>query len=265
MGVETKRYIRKPLYVDAVRITTENFEEIAAWCDGKIQKGEVPPGSGKEKTYIKVQVVKPMNVRQTMAFVGDWILLQNETYKIYTNKAFKLAFDLVEETQLVSPSNAKEAPEQERRAQEKKEPLPPQPRRVGANVEIRDDRPKEEPQESPEMKEARETIEADGGTVEPATPEAIAEVVEEQQPPEEAIEVEDSPTAPPVEEDEDRPIAEETPIAPPPTPAIVPPEPEHAGKRVLSEHEQRVLGPDEVRNMVRSGDVVLAQDLAEAP
>lgn len=325
MGVTTKRYVRKPLYVDAVRITTENFEEIASWCDGKIQTGEVPPGSGKEKTYIKVQVVKPMNVRQTMAFVGDWLLKQGDTYKIYTNKAFKLAFDEVDE----QSKEAKTQPPKER-----KDDLPPQPRRVGGNVRFEDKRekPKEikdaeiksvgpvaeepnpetgvqpiesvTPQPSNAMQEAVEQIEADGGTVEPATPEAIAEVVTEQQPevpvdpalledarsdadPEEQIVVEDSPTAPPVEEDEDRPVGE-TPIAPPPTPAIVPPEPEpdrlqvetggdrkikhepvgpvgreHDGKRVLTEHEQRVLGPDEVRKMVRAGEVILAQDLVE--
>jgi hypothetical protein len=328
MGVKTKRYIRKPLYVEAVRVTTDNFEEIAAWCDGKIQEGEAPPGSGKRKKYIRVLVQNPKNPRQTMAFVGDWLLCQNGNYKIYTNKAFKLAFDLdTEKPELVSEHNAREA-----KAQEKRSDLPPQPRHVGGNIEIQDRRVHPEaatdsvptregekalvegtkaaikdhlPSESPEMKQARESIEADGGTVEPATPEAIAEVIEEQesvkegrvdpeaiaaamqeqpvQPVDEGIAVSDSPTAPPVQGEEkmvpvDPSLLEdhvpiEAAIPEPVIPPEVAPQPEAvseqspevaaAGKRVLSEHEQKVLGPDEVRQMVQSGDVILAQDLAE--
>lgn len=88
---------------------------------------------------------------------------------------------------------------------------------------------------------------------------------------------------------------EATPIAPPPTPAIIPPQPEEprlqtetdddgklkhepeshipeeaggrshldvGGKRVLSQDEQKTMTSDEVRDLVRTGEVVLEQDLA---
>jgi len=95
MSVTTTKFIRKPLYVDAVRITRANFEEIAAWCQGEIQQDEVP-GKGTSKPFIRVRVHNPKNPRQTKAMVGDWLLYTERGYKVYTNKAFLESFDEVE-------------------------------------------------------------------------------------------------------------------------------------------------------------------------
>lgn len=92
MGVTTTQYIRKPLYVDAVRITSGNFDEIATWCQGEVQQDEVP-GKGTGKKFIRVRVHNPKNPRQTKAFVGDWLLYTERGYKVYTNKAFHASFD----------------------------------------------------------------------------------------------------------------------------------------------------------------------------
>lgn len=94
MSVVTVKYIRKPLYVDAVRITAMNFDEVVSWCQGEMQQEEVP-GKGTTKKFIKVRVHNPKNVRQTKAFIGDWILYTERGYKIYTNKAFHESFDEV--------------------------------------------------------------------------------------------------------------------------------------------------------------------------
>jgi hypothetical protein len=88
MSVTTTRHIRKPLYVDAVRVTERNFEEIAEWCQGEIRHDEV---TGKQ--YIRIRVHKPWNPRQTQAFVGDWLLYTEKGYKVYTHKAFLASFD----------------------------------------------------------------------------------------------------------------------------------------------------------------------------
>lgn len=92
MSVSTEQYIRKPLYVAAVRITNGNFEEIAAWCQGEILQDDVP-GQGTGKQYIHVRVHNPKNTRQTKAYVGDWLLYTERGYKVYTNKAFHASFD----------------------------------------------------------------------------------------------------------------------------------------------------------------------------
>jgi len=94
MGVTTTQYIRKPLYVDAIRVTGGNFDEIAAWCLGEVQQDEVP-GKGTGKKFIRVRVHNPKNPRQTKAFVGDWLLYTERGYKVYTNKAFHESFDEV--------------------------------------------------------------------------------------------------------------------------------------------------------------------------
>ena len=92
MSVSTEQYIRKPLYVAAVRITNGNFEEIATWCQGEILQDDAP-GLGTGKPYIHVRVHNPKNTRQTKAFVGDWLLYTERGYKVYTNKAFLASFD----------------------------------------------------------------------------------------------------------------------------------------------------------------------------
>lgn len=86
MTIVTARYVRKPLFVDAVRITKENFNEIAGWCQGTIVDRE------PESPHIKVRVHQPKNVRQMKAYVGDWLLYSEYGYKIYTDRAFQNSF-----------------------------------------------------------------------------------------------------------------------------------------------------------------------------
>lgn len=99
----TQKFVRKPLYVDAVQVTEENFSEIARWCFGEISNIDESPVDKAEpiqpsKQYIHVRVHNPKNPRQTKAFVGDWILYTERGYKVYTSKAFLANFDPVEET-----------------------------------------------------------------------------------------------------------------------------------------------------------------------
>ena len=93
MSVTTTRHVRKPLFVDAVRITDANFEDIAKWCQGEIQQDDAPVGTSTGKKFIKIRVHNPKNPRQTKAFVGDWLLYTERGYKVYTNKAFHASFD----------------------------------------------------------------------------------------------------------------------------------------------------------------------------
>lgn len=96
--METQQYQRKPIMVEAVRVTEENFFDVAQWCQGAIvssEKGnrsldELKQDKGK---FIKVRVINPQRVRQTKAYVGDWVLYSEYNgYKVYTNGAFENAF-----------------------------------------------------------------------------------------------------------------------------------------------------------------------------
>lgn len=96
----TKKYVRKPLYVDAVQVTEENFGTIARWCFGEVGNIDESPVDMSQdyspnEQYIHVRVHNPKNPRQTKAFVGDWILYTDRGYKVYTTKAFLASFDLV--------------------------------------------------------------------------------------------------------------------------------------------------------------------------
>jgi hypothetical protein len=100
MSVSTTQFIRKPLYVDAVRVTSKNFDEIAAWCQGQVLEDDDPEkGSGKK--YIRVRVHNPINPRQTRAYIGDWILYTEKGYKIYSNQAFRASFDEASEEEIL--------------------------------------------------------------------------------------------------------------------------------------------------------------------
>lgn len=90
MAIETKRYVRKPLYVDAVKVTKENFDDLLVWCQGDLGTVEGHP----ETQFIRIRVHNPQSPRQTRAFVGDWILYTERGYKIYTEKAFTENFDV---------------------------------------------------------------------------------------------------------------------------------------------------------------------------
>jgi hypothetical protein len=96
--VQTLKFVRKPFYVDAVRVTSANMSEVAQWCGGTVRQakpdGDVQQGRIPQK-YVEVPVYLPMNDRQKMAFVGDWVLFAGKGYKVYTNPAFNKTFQAV--------------------------------------------------------------------------------------------------------------------------------------------------------------------------
>lgn len=93
--MKTAKYARKPFEIDAVQVTAENLEEVAAWCEGEIIGVDGEMEKSVEERYIKVHVHRPMNEKQTKAFVGDWVLYAGKGFKVYTNKAFEASFELV--------------------------------------------------------------------------------------------------------------------------------------------------------------------------
>lgn len=95
----TTKYVRKPLFVDAVRVTGRNWREVATWCNGEM----VEPADGTAP-FIQVEVTNPLNVRQSQARIGDWILSTDRGYKVYTPKAFDNSFDPVPSSMLIVKS-----------------------------------------------------------------------------------------------------------------------------------------------------------------
>jgi hypothetical protein len=83
--MDTQRFMYVPLFVDGVQVTAENMAEVAEWCEGKIDNTII---KGKNQPFIKVDVLRPISLRQTRAFVGDWVLkIANGKLRVYTQKA----------------------------------------------------------------------------------------------------------------------------------------------------------------------------------
>lgn len=88
MSLKTHKFARKPFYVDAVRVSESNIEEVAEWCKGKVETED-------GQTFIRVEVNRPLNERQTQAFIGDWVLFAGTGFKVYQPKAFDRSFEKV--------------------------------------------------------------------------------------------------------------------------------------------------------------------------
>lgn len=100
----TKKYIRKPLIVEAVQVTEENFEIVKRWCIGTVCNNNetfVNPAAplNPATQYIRVRVHHPKNSSQTKAYVGDWILYTDRGYKVYKTRPFQENFDLLSAVQ----------------------------------------------------------------------------------------------------------------------------------------------------------------------
>jgi len=97
MSLKPVKYVRKPFYIDAIQVTTENLNEVAKWCQGEVRWAcRDPKGTAEKDAYVKVRVHRPLNERQTQAFVGDWVLYAGTGYKVYTLKAFTNSFEVVD-------------------------------------------------------------------------------------------------------------------------------------------------------------------------
>lgn len=98
--MKTEKYTRKPFEVEAVQVTDENFEDVAAWCDGTIVTSRSPKSEdglfeSESERYIKVDVSRPLNERQTKAYVGDWLLSAVKGFKVYADGPFTRNFTKV--------------------------------------------------------------------------------------------------------------------------------------------------------------------------
>ena len=71
----TTKYVRKPLFVDAVQVTEQNFADIARWCFGEIGNIDESPVDRSAdvqptKQYIHVRVHNPKEPAADKSFCG---------------------------------------------------------------------------------------------------------------------------------------------------------------------------------------------------
>lgn len=99
MALEIEIYERKPLKVEVVTVTPENFEEVAKWTDGVIIHEE------SQAPYIKIQTFRPKTENQTRAFYGSLVLKSDNGFKIYNKTAFDVFFQKTQKKLVWSTSD----------------------------------------------------------------------------------------------------------------------------------------------------------------
>jgi hypothetical protein len=65
--LQATRYMRVPFFVTGHRVTEENMEAVARWCEGSI----IETGN---RRFIRVPIANVRNVKQTEAHIGDHVL-----------------------------------------------------------------------------------------------------------------------------------------------------------------------------------------------
>lgn len=83
--MHTQSYRRKPFYIEAVQITTENIEEIAELIGRVMTKEE--DGS----PFIQIDNVIIPGISR--AYPGFWLTIMNDRYRCYSNKIFTSQFE----------------------------------------------------------------------------------------------------------------------------------------------------------------------------
>lgn len=92
----TTHFVRKPFFVDGVRVTKENMDSVSLWCKGTLKQTEPKVKDKKPSPYIEVEVHRPANDRQKRAFVGDWVLQAENGFKVYTDQALRATFEVAD-------------------------------------------------------------------------------------------------------------------------------------------------------------------------
>lgn len=87
MTIKPQQFTSVPVRIEAIRVTAENMDEVAKWCEGEIRID-----SDTNRPYIKVDVFRPMTKRQTQAYAGDWVTISRTGNKVYLHQSFRRSF-----------------------------------------------------------------------------------------------------------------------------------------------------------------------------
>lgn len=117
MSNQFQGYQRKTFPVQAARVTPLNIKELAEVCGGKIMEDGEKEGQ-YSRQYIKVRVAFPLNEEQTKARIGDWLVKQGRTFKVYKDKPFRSTFESTDGTPIpqLNQQDRKPVEKQEKKA-----------------------------------------------------------------------------------------------------------------------------------------------------
>lgn len=93
MSVVTATYERKTFRVEAVRVTSDNMEEVAEWCGGRVVNTD---GFGYGRKHVQVPTGKG-GESIAHAYIGNWVtcLVKAQSFRVYKEKSFLEAFSSI--------------------------------------------------------------------------------------------------------------------------------------------------------------------------
>jgi hypothetical protein len=100
--LSTTHFVRKPFYVDGIRVTKENMAEVAEWCKGTLKETDPKVAGKRPSPFIEVEVHRPANDRQRRAFIGDWVLESENGFKVYTDQALRSTFEVAKADEVLT-------------------------------------------------------------------------------------------------------------------------------------------------------------------
>jgi hypothetical protein len=87
----TSRWVRKNSNVEAVRLNRAEIHKIAFWCGGAIMATDTGGREGNGALFILLPFKSNYN-KPNRAFMGDWILKDDDGFKVYSHEAFQGVF-----------------------------------------------------------------------------------------------------------------------------------------------------------------------------
>lgn len=103
MTIQPVEYVRKSFSVEGLQVTNENMSEVAEWCKGTVMFDDEGRNT-YSGYYIKVDVSRALNERQSRAYPTDWVLRSGNGFKVYTTKAFDNSFEPQHVTPVITVS-----------------------------------------------------------------------------------------------------------------------------------------------------------------
>lgn len=91
--METKRFTRNPVEVEAVQVTPTNVAEVAEWCKGTLTEANYRLMGGSHKLPA-IQLTKqgPGKDKTRVVMIGSWITKHKNVFKSWTREAFEAVY-----------------------------------------------------------------------------------------------------------------------------------------------------------------------------
>jgi hypothetical protein len=89
------KYIQKQIEVDARQLTEENGENLAAWVssvEGWRARYWATKAHDRLKLSTELLIVHHTGEREP-AFVGDWVVLDDDSFTVYSDEVFNKRFE----------------------------------------------------------------------------------------------------------------------------------------------------------------------------